>query len=32
LLTSTTWEYIKVPQKGFGELNPALLSDLTYLR
>jgi type III restriction enzyme len=32
VLTGTTWEYVKVPQKDFYELQPALLSDITLLR
>ncbi len=32
LLTSETWSYVKVPQGGFGQLQPDLLSDLWHLR
>jgi type III restriction enzyme len=32
MLTGTTWEYIKVPQKDFYEMQPALFSDITLMR
>jgi hypothetical protein len=28
LLTDTVWSYIKVPQKGFGDLQPTDLADV----
>lgn len=32
MLTDTTWEYIKVPQKDFYDLQPATFGDITLLR
>ena len=32
MLTGTTWEYIKVPQKDFYELQPSAFSDITLIR
>jgi type III restriction enzyme len=32
MLTGTTWEYIKVPQKDFYDLHPAVFSDITLMR
>lgn len=32
VLTGTMWEYIKVPQKDFYDLQPAVFSDVTLMR
>jgi hypothetical protein len=32
VLTGTVWEYLKVPQKDFYDLQPAVFSDITLLR
>jgi hypothetical protein len=32
MLTRTTWEEVKVPQKDFYELQPSAFSDITLIR
>lgn len=31
-VSGTTWDYIKVRQKEFYELQPAVFSDITFMR
>jgi hypothetical protein len=32
MLTGMMWEYIKVPQKGFYDMQPPAFSDITLMR